>query len=384
MTTIKTAKEAKKYVCKVCDYESSKLGNYTSHLATDKHARLIKDNEKEEKEAKIYICVCGSEYKHNPSLYKHKKVCTVLKEINNKDKIIDQLIIQNNLLLKKVEQNAEDNKLLVEDQIQYNKQMLDIAKEQKYLVEDQIEEQTQHNKQMLENAIEQKEIALEQKDLQREQKELQIEQKELMEQIREKTGHTIINNNTQNTQNNTFNLNNYLTVTCKDAMNIEDMRKDLKKFAITNEQIAFFENGNHVLGICNIIDSYFASIPIIKRPVHCSDMKREIFHWKNKCGEWDKEDDSGLRPHEKTFMQDINGYTFNKTIKWKDEALDTNNSDKDDAKYNKVLVNMIGPLSNPEKQVIIKGKIRAHIAKKTLITKAIPLAVGSIEAVGIL
>jgi hypothetical protein len=279
----------------------------------------------------------------------------------------NELLIQNQDLKEVILEQKEERKELKEviiEQTQYNKQMLDIAKEQKYLVEDQIEEQTQHNKQMLENAIE--------------QKELQIEQKELMEQIREKTGHTIINNT------NNFNLNNYLTVTCKDAMNIEDTKEGLKKFIITNEHIAFFENGSHVQGICNIIDSYFASIPILKRPVHCSDIKREILHWKNSLGEWDKEDDSGLRPHEKTFMQCINGYTFNKTIKWKDEALDTKNSDKDDAKYNKVLVNMIGPLSNPEKQVIIKGKIRAHIAKKTLITKAIPLAVGSIEAVGIL
>jgi hypothetical protein len=366
---VKNAKIAKIFSCEACDYICSNKYDYNKHLATQKHFLLTSDLS--EKSIKKYPCVCGKEYKHNQSLYTHKKTCQTLIQNESTSKMMEilkqnnDLLMQNHdlkeiileqkevileqkeerkevtLLLKKVEQNGEE-------QLEHTKKVIEIAIEQKYLAIDQAEEQTEHNKKVLEIAE---------------------EQKELMEQIKEKSGHTIINNNTQNNTNNHFNLNNYLTVTCKDAMNIEDTKESLKQFVITNEQIAFFENGSHVQGMCNIIDAYFASIPIVERPVHCSDLKRETMHWKNKGGEWEKEDDSGLRSNEKTFMQCINGYTFNKTIKWKDEELDTNNNDKDDDKYNKVLTNMIGPLSNPTKQVIIKGKIRAHIAKKTMIGK---------------
>jgi hypothetical protein len=152
-------------------------------------------------------------------------------------------------------------------------------------------------------------------------------------------------------------------------MNIEDMKENIKKFIISNEQIEFFEHGSHVNGICNIIDAYFNSMPVNERPVHCSDLKREIMHWKNKNGEWEKEDDNGPRPNEKTFMQCINGNTFNTTLKWQKSVLDIYNNDKDEDRYSATLSHMIGPVNDEDKQVIIKGKIRAHVAKKTLITK---------------
>ncbi len=369
----KCSKSPKEYTCESCDYICYRPGQYKRHLATLKHQTVTNECEKT---PKSYPCVCGKEYNHRQNLYTHKKTCQMLIQNETTNKMIELLKQNNDLLIQNhdlkeiiLEQKEERQELkeVIIGQYENSKQLLEIAKEhkeiaqeQKYLAIDQAEEQAEHNKKVLEIAQEQKEIA-------QEQKEIAQEQKELMEQIKDKTSHTIINN----TQNNTthFNLNNYLTVTCKDAMNIEDVQNKLKHYIITNEQIEFFENGPHVQGMCNIIDSFFASIPITERPVHCSDLKREIMHWKNKGGEWEKEDDSGIRQNEKTFMQCVNGYTFNKTIKWKDEALDTKNNDKDDDKYNKTLLNMMGPINNPEKQVIIKGKIRAHIAKKTLIEK---------------
>jgi len=376
MNDIKYSESAKlhhNFICEQCDFKCFKKGDYTRHLATLKHQTVTNDCEKT---PKSYPCVCGKEYNHRQNLYTHKKTCQMLIQNETTSKMIELLKQNNDLLIQNhdlkeiiLEQKEERQELkeVIIGQYENSKQLLEIAKEhkeiileQKYLAIDQAEEQAEHNKKVLELAQEQKEITQ--------------EQKELMEQIKDKTGqqtsHTIINNNTQNNTNH-FNLNNYLTVTCKDAMNIEDVQNKLKHYIITNEQIAFFENGTHVQGICNIIDTFFSSIPITERPVHCSDIKREIMHWKNKGGEWEKEDDSGIRPNEKTFMQCVNGYTFNKTIKWKDEELDIYNNDKDDDKYNKTLLNMMGPINNPEKQIIIKGKIRAHIAKKTLIEKVI-------------
>jgi hypothetical protein len=354
------------FICEKCDFKCSKKGDYNRHLATQKHIILTSDLS--EYIIKKYSCICGKDYKHNQSLYTHKKTCQTLVQNESTNKMIE-ILKQNNVLLI---QNHDLKEVIIEQKeviLEQKEIILEQKEERKEVtillkkVEQNGEEQIEHNKKVLEIAEQNGE---EQLEYNKKMIEIAQEQKELMEHIKEKGISNITN--IQN-QTNHFNLNNFLNVTCKDAMNIEDVQKKLKQYVITNEQIAFFENGSHVLGICNIIDSFFASIPIVERPVHCSDLKREILHWKNSHGEWEKEDDSGIRPNEKTFMQCINGYTFNKTIKWKDEALDTNNNDKDDAKYNKVLSNMIGPLSNPEKQVIIKGKIRNHIAKKTLIGK---------------
>ena len=107
MTNEKNAKNAELYVCQLCDFQCSKQSNYTIHLSTAKHLRLLYPTNNTLKNAKIYKCICGNEYKHNPSLYKHKQTCSEIADANYKNKIIEDLLKQNNPLLKKVEQNIQ-------------------------------------------------------------------------------------------------------------------------------------------------------------------------------------------------------------------------------------------------------------------------------------
>ena len=106
MTTEKIAKIAKEFECKKCEYICSNKYDFNKHLSTGKHTRLQNTNENS-KIVKLYKCICGNEYKHNPSLYKHKQTCSEIADVNYKNKIIEDLLKQNNPLLEKVEQNIQ-------------------------------------------------------------------------------------------------------------------------------------------------------------------------------------------------------------------------------------------------------------------------------------
>ena len=96
MTNKKIAKIAKDFVCISCDYICCNKYDFTKHLSTAKHIRLQNATKKSEI-AKIYKCICGNEYKHNPSLYKHKQTCSEIADANYKNKST----------FKKVEQNIQ-------------------------------------------------------------------------------------------------------------------------------------------------------------------------------------------------------------------------------------------------------------------------------------
>ena len=391
MTTEKTTKNTKMLNCIICDFECSRPAEYTRHIATAKHLRLINTNNNSQKHT-IYKCICGNEYKHNPSLYRHKQTCSEIADANYKNKIIEDLLKQNNELKEII---LEQKEVFIE-QIEYNKQLLgiakeqkelaeeqkELAKEQKYISQDQAEEQQEHNKKILELAKEQKYLAQDQAEeqqehnkkvleLAQEQKELTIEQAEqtkiLMEQIKEKGigGGTIINNTTTN--NNTFNLNNYLTVTCKDAMNLKELIEMVQQYDIPNKLIEMFEHGTHSSGMNRVMDEILNEIPVNKRPIHCSDLKREVLHIKSN-DLWEKEDNNGAKLLAISFIDHIKHRVFGETIRWKNDVLNPN-SDKDDDRYTRVLTQMIGPHSKTPDFTREKEKMKVHLAKKTLIAK---------------
>ena len=97
MTNEKSAKIRKKFTCDTCDYMTCDKKDFSKHLKTIKHKSaeiLTNTNEKSEKSAQ-YICECGKEYKHKPSLYNHKKKCKYIENISASDEL--QTITKNEL-----------------------------------------------------------------------------------------------------------------------------------------------------------------------------------------------------------------------------------------------------------------------------------------------
>jgi hypothetical protein len=95
------------------------------------------------------------------------------------------------------------------------------------------------------------------------------------------------NNNTNNSHNKAFNLNFFLNETCKDAMNIMDFVDSIKLQLSDLEKVG--ELG-YVDGISNIITNNLKAIDINKRPVHCTDKKRETMYIKDE-NKWEKEEE---------------------------------------------------------------------------------------------
>jgi hypothetical protein len=180
------------------------------------------------KNATAFLCDCGKEYKHRQSLNNHKRQCTYkIPEIPT----------------------AETNEF----------------------EEDQPEPTGYHS--MIETLVK------ENQDF----KQLLIEQSSQMMELAKNS--QTINNNTIN--NNQFNLNLFLNDTCKDAMNISDFLGNLD---INIDEIEYIGNHGYVNGMTKMIMDRLKNMDITKRPIHCTDIKRETMYIKDQ-DEWSKDTD---------------------------------------------------------------------------------------------
>ena len=254
-------KTAEKYTCDNCNFKCSKLSNYNSHLLTAKHIRI---HENTSKKAKVYECeICNNEYKFHSGLWKHKKTCSYIHD-NNVNEIQNEIQyeeVQNPV----VEQTSDASTVL--RLLKQNEEFKQLMAEQYNIMTEQYNVMTErHN----EN------VALQQKNQELNQ--------QLIAALKDGNG-TVINNN--NTNNNHFNLNFFLNDTCKDAMNISDFLGNLD---VQIEEIEYIGNHGYVTGMTKMIMDRLKDMDITKRPIHCTDIKRETMYIKDN-DEWSKDTD---------------------------------------------------------------------------------------------
>jgi len=199
-------------------------------------------------------------------------------------------------------------------------------------------------------------------------KQLLLEQNKTMMEMASKqsaaTNNTQINNNTANiTQHNRqkFNLNFFLNETCKDAMNITDFVNSLQIQFSDLEKVG--ELG-YAEGISQIFMRGLKALDICKRPVHCTDLKREIVHIKNN-NKWEKE----ISLLQKA-IKIITNNNINKITEWKNAHPGcTDGENKLNDKYCKILYESMGPISEEQEQKDF-SKIIRNIAKCTVVDKS--------------
>ena len=92
------------------------------------------------------------------------------------------------------------------------------------------------------------------------------------------------NNNTNNI-NNTFSMNMFLNEKCKDAMNMKDFVNSIHLNMTDLENVGRL---GYVEGMSNIFIDNLQKTDIYKRPVHCSDVKRETLYVKDN-NEWQRD-----------------------------------------------------------------------------------------------
>ena len=222
----KMPENAEKLECKLCDFKCSKQSNYKKHLLTRKHQK---------KEISNDLAIISNEKMPKNAETNIKIVCELCKK-SYKD--------NSGLWRHKKKCKGEEKK--EEEPKKDNDLVLLLLKE------------NQDFKQML------------------------LEQNKQLIELTSKTNTTINNNNCNN-----FNLNVFLNEKCKDAMNIMDFVDSLK---LTLQDLEKTAELGYIKGITNIIVNGLNELDVYKRPIHCSDAKRETLYVKDN-NSWEKENE---------------------------------------------------------------------------------------------
>lgn len=173
----------------------------------------------------------------------------------------------------------------------------------------------------------------------------------------------ITNNNCINTTTNKFNLNFFLNDHCKDAINISEFVDSLNLSLNDLEQVG---TQGFTSGISNIFVNGLKELDISKRPVHCSDLKREILYIKDE-DRWEKDD---LDKHKLTkAIKQVAHKNIQQIQHWVKE--NPNCKDAQSVKndeYLQLISNSMGASTLQEEETNVKIIIK-NIAKEVIIDK---------------
>jgi hypothetical protein len=182
-------------------------------------------------------------------------------------------------------------------------------------------------------------------------------QKQVIELCKEKS---IIVNNTINNQS--FNMNVFLNEQCKDALNIGEFVNSLP---LTLEDLENTGRVGYVKGLTDIVIRGLKNMDVHKRPIHCSDLKREVIYVKDN-DVWQK-DENNVKV--KKAIQHIGCRNFKQIKEWTDkypEAKDI--STKKHEQYVGIRLKCTGGSDAAEDEKL-HSKILSNIAKVIHINK---------------
>ena len=167
----------------------------------------------------------------------------------------------------------------------------------------------------------------------------------------------IVNNIVNNTNN--FNLNIFLNEKCKDALNISDFIQSLK---ITLDDLMYTKNKGLVEGITNVMIRGLRQLDVYKRPIHCTDTKRETMYIKD-CEKWEKDDN-----HDKikNTIVKIANKERNMISAWVDENPDWFDTEASQIEYLTMVRNVCEPIENDER---CEKKIIRNISREVFLDK---------------
>jgi hypothetical protein len=188
-------------------------------------------------------------------------------------------------------------------------------------------------------------------------------QSQIIEMCKEKSIMNINNTGVNiNSNNKTFNLNVFLNETCKDAMNITEFVDSLKLQLSDLESVGKL---GFVEGISNIIVKNLKALDVHKRPVHCSDSKREVMYIKDD-NKWEKENDEKKRLRKVIKkIADKNSRLLPEFKKKYPDCIKSSSPYSD--QYNKLIIEAMG--GSGDNDIEKEDKIIKKIAKNVIIDK---------------
>jgi hypothetical protein len=173
----------------------------------------------------------------------------------------------------------------------------------------------------------------------------------------------ITNNNTTN--NNTFNLNVFLNEKCKDAVNLVDFVDSLEVQLSDLEETSQL---GYTEGVSRIIINGLNELDVFKRPIHCSDLKRETLYIKDQ-DEWTKEDSD--KTHLSKAIKVVSKKNVQQIFEWQKKYPDYNDPEsKQSDRYMEMICNTMNA-STAQEQEKNMNKIIKNITKEVVIDKNI-------------
>ena len=309
-----------KYYCPTCDFITANKKDFKRHSMTAKHKKGrngIFDDTK--KNPKAFQCECGLSYKYKSGLYRHKLLCKISPYDNDSkittfdnDKILDALIRQQEL---HKEETSEFKKILLTQQQEHQKQLQ--------------EQQQEHQKQI----------------------------QELIPQLHQITN--ITNNNTT-TNNNKFNLNFFLNEQCKDAMSIQNFIQNLD---IGVKELEHMGNVGYVNGMMSIFSNTLGAMDVYKRPLHCTDLKRETLYIKQ-GDTWHKDTDD--KSELIKLIKSVERKNYGTLRQWEKQHPDAFECDTpDNIEYMKISTESLGGEHSTE--ALKLNKIMKHVIREVYV-----------------
>ena len=316
MELINYSKNSILLCCDKCDFTCSNKNDMNRHLITRKHL-VNADGIKMElkKTQKTHYCKCGKKYNSQSGLWKHHQKC--INYINKTSIPSDKnIIVSNNTNTSSLE-NADLKQIV-----------LDIVK-------------SNH-------------------ELQKQNVELQQQVLEICKNIQPSFINTF---NQTNCNNKTFNLQVFLNETCKDAMNLSEFIENISLQLSDLENIGKL---GYVEGVSNIIIKNLNALEVEKRPMHCTDKKREIMYVKDD-DEWQKEQDD--KKHIKSVISSVVSKNLELLSEYENKYPECMNPEsKKSDEYNKIIMETMGGAIN-NNGVKNKEKIIRKITKEVTIEK---------------
>ena len=298
----KNSKKLIEYFCEKCNFKSCNKNDFARHNNTKKH----NSNDPQcfsmvKTQKNSYDCICGKKYVDNSGLWRHKKKCNI--DIIFDDEKQDEIADKDQLILMLIKQNSE----LIKETSGFKNMMME-------------------------------------------------QQNMMMEVIKNGT----YNTTHTNSHNKTFNLQFFLNETCKDAMNIMDFVDSIKLQLTDLENVGKI---GYVEGISNIIVKNLNSLDETKRPVHCTDTKREVMYVKDE-NKWEKENENKQKIRKAIkYITHKNSKLLN-DFRYKHPDCIKSNSKFSD-QYNKLVIEALGGKGDNDLEK--EDKIIRNIAKEVTI-----------------
>lgn len=169
--------------------------------------------------------------------------------------------------------------------------------------------------------------------------------------------------NTNNSHNKTFNLQFFLNEQCKDAINITDFVNSIQ---LQLEDLEETGRLGYVDGISRVVIKNLDDMNTHKRPIHCSDSKREILYIKDN-DQWIKENDN--KDTMIKMIKQVANKNMKKIPEWIKAHPDCLDSDsKQNDKYLRIVSNSMSGSTEEEQKNNI-NKIISKVAKEVVINK---------------